>query len=258
MKVHSDFTTVLFDIMKRFKMEGAEVPVGHWQGIDLDLQKLPALISVEIFNYSFAYHVPYKLDLLRKQVKPNLPWADDHFLERVGREPLNPGEQYKNWPYYYKHENQEGVMRAGGKFTHSYMERFWPPGLLRGIRYNYGNLDNVVDLLLRQPFTRQAYFPIWFPEDTGVIHRGRVPCTLGYYFMKRKNLLHIFYPIRSCDFVRHFQDDVYLACRLLLWVLEELQSKDLDTWGNVFPGQLIMQMYSLHIWRGEVQKVLHE
>lgn len=256
MKVYSDFAKVLSDITKKFKAEGAEVQVGHWQGIVLDLQKLPALASYEVFNHSFAYRVRDDLDILREQIKPNLPWADDHFLERVGREPLNPGEQYKNWPYYYKHGKNE-VIRAGGVFTHTYMERFWPPKLM-GIHYSYGNLDDVVKLLLRQPFTRQAYFPIWFPEDTGVIHQGRVPCTLGYYFMRRANLLHMFYPIRSCDFVRHFQDDAYLACRLLLWVLRELQRRDIGTWENVSPGQLVMQIYSLHIWKGEVQKVLYE
>ena len=29
---------------------------------------------------------------------------------------------------------------------------------------------DVIDLLEREPFTRQAYLPIWFPEDTGAFH----------------------------------------------------------------------------------------
>jgi hypothetical protein len=68
------------------------------------------------------------------------------------------------------------------------MERYWPKYInwaqdeepqdaMFGIRYNYGDLNDVVDLLARSPATRQAVLPVWFPEDTGAVHGERVPCS---------------------------------------------------------------------------------
>lgn len=157
-------------------------------------------------------------------------------------------------------------------FTHTYQERFWPKFAgenergrggngMRGLRYAYGDLDDVVNLLLREPYTNQAYLPIFFPEDTGAVHGGRVPCTLGYHFMLRQNRLHMWYEIRSCDYVRHLRDDLYLACRLLLWVLLELTAReaqendDSHLWRDVEPGMLHFLAHSLHYHKGDARHV---
>ena len=240
---------------------GKEVEVGHWQGVDV--KGKPDMVTFELLNHSFTCAISPDIDELKRQIHPNLPWADDHFLERVGGVGLNPGVQYANWPYYRNKENDK-FRTEGGKFSHTYMERIWPNNVedrdvgydeslrfIQGIRYRYGDLDDVVNLLVREPLTRQAFLPIWFPEDTGSHHGGRVPCTLGYQFMCRDGELHIWYPIRACDFIRHFRDDIYLACRLLLWVLDELKQKDYDTWKDTRPGKLTMQIYSLHVFKAE-------
>lgn len=235
--------------------EGKHVHVGHWQGVDV--KNKPDMATYELLNHSFTCAVSPVVEELRKQIKPNLPWADDHFYERVGGEGLNPGEQYKNWPYYVNKAND--VHRTeGGKFTHTYMERIWPNSTeehnrqtMMGIRYRYGDLDDLLNLLLREPLTRQAFLPIWFPEDTGAHHGGRVPCTLGYHFLLRDDELHMWYFMRSCDFIRHFRDDIYLACRLLLWVVDELANADSETWGIVRPGKLTMHISSLHVFAAE-------
>lgn len=254
MKEFAHFSDILRDIHTRFKQEAKDVKVGHWQGQDLDLDKLPAFTSYELFNYSFSYYVPDGIERLKLQIKPNLPWADEHFEERVSRIPYNPPPSHVRWPFWQA--SSESTKEVdGAQFSHSYPERFWPPKGLKGIRYVYGNLDDVVSLLIRQPFTRQAYFPIFFPEDTGAIHGGRIPCTLGYHFMRREDELHIFYTIRSCDLFRHFQDDVYMACRLLIWVLNELKTRDPEQWGKVGTGNLIMHIFSLHIFKGESKKL---
>jgi len=221
---------------------GQVVRTSGWQGLKSASGQFD---TFEVMNWNLSAPIEPSLDLLRDMIKPNLPWADDHFLERVGGEPLNPGEQYKNWPFY-----TPGSFKEGGKFTHTYMERFWPQHI-SGIRYQYGDLNDVISLLLRDPLTRQAFFPIWFPEDTGAVHGGRVPCTLGYHFLLRNEKLHIFYPIRSCDLFRHFQDDLYLACRLLLWVLDRLHLTS-TSWDFVTPGDITMSIYSLHIFAREV------
>ena len=223
-----------------------EVRGTRWQSTDVS--KKPEMRMREVLNCSFRVSTGWieNLDKYREDIKPNLPWADDHFLERVSGEPLNPGEQWKNWPWAL---SADKFRTEGKKFSHSYMERYWPkfagysdenraeakkvekewPGALmpnHGIRYNYGDLNDVVSHLLADPLTRQAYLPVWFPEDTGVVHGERVPCSLGYHWIQRNGYLHATYYIRSCDFYRHFRDDLYLTVRLWLWLLDQLRERE--------------------------------
>jgi thymidylate synthase len=144
------------------------------------------------------------------------------------------------------------------------MERFWPkyanqelkrvvPRPHQGIRYSYGDLNDIISHLAKHPLSRQAYLPIWFPEDTGVHHGERVPCTLGYHFIQRDGYLHTIYYIRSCDVVRHFQDDIYLAVRLTIWLLEKLREVDPE-WKKVLPGFFTMHITSLHAFKNDMTK----
>lgn len=221
---------------------------------------------VEIFNRSFTLNLRGETDLgaYRQAIKPNLPWADRHFEEeRVSGEPINPGETWKIWPYAHSAARHLREGQNVPQYDHSYAERYWPkeaglygdlvqgydPGAVQayGIRFPIGDLSDLVTILLDDPLTRQAYLPIFFPEDTAAATMSkRVPCTLGYHFICRDNQLHIVYPMRSCDFVRHFRDDVYLTLRLLLWVLDQLQQQDPETWADVVPGTFRMHITSLH------------
>lgn len=236
-----------------------------WQGVDIS--KKPEMAMHEILNFSMC--VPMYSSLpedYHEDIKPNLPWADEHFdLERVGGEPLNPGETWKKWP---NAQSAEKFLDAKGQFNHSYAERFWPkwanvteggkligenmqfiPGRF-GIRGNYGDLADVVSLMAKDPLTRQAYVPIFFPEDTGDVNPGRKPCTLGYHFICRDDKLHVVYYIRSCDFIRHFRDDIYLTIRLALWMLDKLREID-QNWEKVTLGTLTMHITSLHCFRND-------
>lgn len=240
---------------------GEDVDAGRWQGYATEGK--PDLMTKEILDLSFRVEMPEWIDSLVQQISPNLPWADDHFEERVGGTPMNPDPSYKDWPWW---QGQESSKQAGEQFTHTYSERFWPryanyldgkefrerqtQGRV-GIRYRYGDLSDVIDLLVREPFGRQAYLPIFFPEDTGAVHRGRIPCTLGYHFMRRGNQLHMWYHIRSCDAVRHFRDDLYLAARLLMWVRDVCQYRDKLNWLDVRPGVLHFTAYSFHVHYGD-------
>jgi hypothetical protein len=79
---------------------GKNVDVGEWQSLKGE-EAGPRAKTIEILNCSFSYHIPSQtVENLQKEVEPNLPWAEDHFQERVSGEPLNPGEEYKNWPWY--------------------------------------------------------------------------------------------------------------------------------------------------------------
>jgi hypothetical protein len=244
---------------------GTKVPVEKWHGVSTENR--PDLVSIELQNVSWVAPMAIYTDnigQLALDCEPNLPWADEHFLERVSGIPMNPGEEYKNWPWYREGSDWDLSFREHGIFTHTYMERMWPkkagvkgPEMgrpqfaeSRGIRWKMGDLLDVVHLLLREPYTRQAFVPIWFPEDTGVVHEGRVPCTIGYQLMLRRELLHMWYIIRSCDVVRYMRDDVYMAIRLADWFLWHLQSKS-ERWQGVMLGDFTFHCFSLHMFEGD-------
>lgn len=298
---------------------GKEVNTGHWQA----LKNVPHTKTIELTNVQVSFeNMPSTVEGLQLYFEPNLPWSEDHFQERVSGEPLNPGKEYRNWPWYaggveghrkfkcpecgteFRGRQDIGYpcLACGAelpafdtqeaKFSHTYMERFWPKwagtleeyyfrrkgssiegrgprgyhdGILQGIRYRYGDLNDLIDLLAREPYTRQAYLPMWFPEDTGAHHRERVPCSLGYHFMLREGKLNIFYPMRSCDFLRYMRDDCYLAARLGLWIIAQVQEATMgDISGPPEPfdhatlGHLNFFASSLHIFEGDLPKMRRE
>lgn len=260
-------------IKKDFKEQSKLVPAHIWQGVDVSSK--PEMATHELEDYYFSYELGTEdFAYHRQQIGPNLPWADRHFtLDRMSRQPLNPGHTWQEWPYALKADGFREDFGKGGElqFNHSYAERYWPKlagktanGVLsipptatqlRGIRYTYGDLSDVVKLLVKNPLTRNAYLPVWFPEDTGVVHGGRTPCSIGYLFRMRDERLSVFYDIRSCDFVRHFQDDVYLTIRLLHAVLEECRMAD-PKWEKVKMGTFTMHIGSFHIFANDWQKVM--
>lgn len=259
--IHPDFTSAINSVQLHLRQSGNHLETESWQGI----KKPPEFF--EALNVSFAAMIP-PIATIALQIKPNLPWADDHFLERIGGRPLNPGEQYKNWPPYKNNPSNDKFRTTGeGQFSHTYMERFWPKDAgindgnsieekifktNRGIRYEYGDLNTMIEVMKAEPFTRQAYLPIWFPEDGEAALAGaRVPCTLGYHFIRRGDSLHVSYYIRSCDFIRHFRDDIYLCCKLAYHILKILKANDYTKWLNVTPGIFTMHISSLHIFSKE-------
>lgn len=252
----------------QFEMNAQKVHTARWQGVDVS--KKPDMATRELLNISMSVSLPdiEVLDYYREDIKPNLPWADDHFEERVSGLPLNPGRTWRSWPWALSADKfrMSEETRDDPQFNHTYMERYWPKfagdaleqfsseGVrlpLQGIRWEYGDLNDLIDLIASEPDTRQAYIPIFFPEDTGKGDGGRKPCTLGYQFIVRDHRLHIYYPMRSCDFVRHLQDDIYLTVRLLLWVLNRCRSRDGKTWSHITPGTFTMHCTSLHMFEND-------
>ena len=230
-----------------------EVHTEKWQG--KEIKHDPRYTMIETLNLSFSCQMSPKLEVIGEQIQPNFAWADEHFEERVGGLPLNPPPSHERWPYAQKNNAEFGGLE---KFSHTYPERIWPKfasdipnSKMSGIRYDYGDFDDVINLMGREPFTRQAFLPIWFPEDTGSVTGERVPCTIGYHFIRRGDWVHVVYYIRSCDFFRHFRDDIYLCARKLFWLIEKLKEKDPENWNGVKPGMLTMHITSLHAWASE-------
>lgn len=248
------------DVLRMVVDRGVTLPPGNWQSQDVSAND--DMSPVEVVGHTMRWNVMAGVDWAQQAFGPNLPWAEDHFLERVGGEPLNPPPSEQWWPFARRGNAEHKQDRI---FSHTYPERIWPKYAgtrsyvsrvtadpMQGIRYQYGDLDDVVKMLVDDPFTRQAYLPLWFPEDTGAIEGQRVPCTLGYHFMFRpdgdKMRGLITYYMRSCDVLRHLKDDAYMAARLLQWVVGKLRENGIDA----TPGVLLMHVSSLHIFKGDL------
>lgn len=255
-------------VVSTFHRYAALVHTERWQGVDISAK--PDMATWELLDYSVRAQLEGQEDLehYRSVIRPSIPWADDHFDERVSGKPLNPGEQWKKWPWAQSAKN----FLDDSIFSHTYMERYWPryankPLIApipeqeehQGIRHRYGDLLDLVQLLYNEPYTRQAYFPVWFPEDTGAHNATRKPCTLGYWFVIRDGKLNVTYYIRSCDLMRHFRDDIYLTIRLMLWLLDQCRLKALvngslvvnEFWQPLKPGAFTMHIGSLHCFRND-------
>lgn len=257
----------MFTQMQDDLIETKSVDVGEWQSIH------KPMLMHELRNVSMSMPLPESAKELADITGAHLPWAEDHFKERVGGEPLNPSPSEAWWPFAQKKANStNGEHKSEGEaFSHTYPERMWPKwanggqlddtagvGPHEGIRFEYGDLDDVVDQLVRSPMTRQAYLPIWFPEDTGAAHLKRVPCTLGYHFAIRDGKLDITYYMRSTDLLRHFQDDIYLAGRLAQWVVQQINLKnqaDSITALRYKVGELIFHTANLHIFEADLPMI---
>jgi thymidylate synthase len=227
-------------------IEGKKVKPLKWQSTT------PLDAMYEVTHQYLTMDMPeLEVDLLT-QTNADMPWAEDHFQERVKGEPLNPGNQYKNWPYYRKEEDDKRFRGGESKdkpFSHSYMERYWPPRDKKGIRYNYGDLNHLIERIDNDPLTRQAYFSVWHPEDQ--VDGERVPCSLGYHFLIREGKMDLTYHIRSCDIRRHFKNDIYMTIRLAQWVAERLDEP-------VRLGNMYMLIGSLHCWFNEKEMLLKD
>ena len=274
-----------FDTVYRELCESIQdAPLVHskrWQGVAI--ANNPLMACKEMTHVSFQVDLPTEaLQHYRDDTGAEFPWSDDHFEERVSGYPMNPGTQWGNWSQAkLSRSGVEGFLDSRGKFNHNYMERYWPrfagqveaptkdaqdwrrrfsaqnrgspPKANRGIMYSYGQLIDVADQLADDPYTRQAYFPIWFPEDTGGGDK-RAPCTIGYHFLMREERFDINYHIRSCDLYKHFRNDLYLTIRLHLWMLEKVRSRNPD-WAAVRPGKFLMQIGSMHLFRPDWDKL---
>ena len=261
------------------KTQSHEVAPHTWQGMPATS---PDMVSHELMNVAISIDLDGQegLDHWRKDTQPNLPWADDHFEERVCGAPINPGREWQNWPWG---KNAANFLDEQGMFNHNYMERYWPKeagNIIRptqdagdywavtrelsqlpswsmryGIRNEYGDLHDLVASLAGDPETRQAWFPVFHPEDVGYVVGGRKPCSLGYQFIRREDKLNVYYPLRSCDLVRHWADDCYLTIRLLLWVLEGCKTINPDAWRYVTVGNFMMHCTSLHVFANDMRSL---
>lgn len=158
-------------------------------------------------------------------------WAQAEFMERISAVYRNPGEAWRIRPDMWEEFLVEG------KFDYAYNDRL-------NVLFN---LSVISDHLKVNPDSRQAWLPIFFPEDVQFLGgKRRIPCSLGYYFMVRDHKVNLTYVQRSADAVAHFGNDVWLAWQMMGYMARSLE---LET------GMLTHHIFSLHSYQRDWKRL---
>lgn len=252
MRLFMNFAEATNEIRRDLKEMGHRVHPKSYQ--NKDISNDPNFATQELTNY--VYMVINPMSTL-EQLNITKPWADEEAKERFSGKRLNPGEAYKTrddiWNEFLVH----------GKFDYSYPQRLNPVGLINTEKLGdkpeeieVGMVDSiqlVADELAQNPDSRQCFIPLFDAMDLNNLGgKKRVPCTLGYQIQIRENMLHITYLQRSSDFATHFQNDVYLAIRLLEEIANRIEKQN----GTRYQlGSFTHWIGSLHIYAKDVKNV---
>jgi len=223
MRIYRNFREAHSEIERDLAEMGIRVHPHTYQ--DKYIADDPRFETLELQDYIYTVTNPHTTDL-----KPVQPWAMEEFKERMSFEGINPGKAWK-----LREEVWEEFLHQG-KFAYTYSERM------------YFQLTKLTAEARDNPDSRQLYLSIWDP-DTDITRLGgaaRVPCSLGYLFQIRNDKVDIKYFMRSCDWVTHFQNDVYLAHRLQIWFATKV---------GKLPGKFTHYIGSLHVFQKDVKGV---
>lgn len=224
MRIFSNFKEAINEIQRDLSEMGTEIQPQTMQ--DKYVGDNPLFLTKELQNYCYTVTSP---STSLGGLQPTQPWADAEFIERICGLPLNPGDAYVLRPDVWNEYLHEG------KFAYTYPERM------------AGKLDKVISELRKNPESRQLYVNIWEGNDLSNLGGiSRVPCSLGYLFQKRDGRLNVTYLMRSCDFITHFQNDIYLAVRLMDFIAKQT---------NLEPGMFTHFIGSLHVYSKDVKGV---
>ena len=179
----------------------------------------------EITNYEYCLTNLFKVEFLFLADPRAQVWADAEFSERVSPRLVNPGTAWK-----LREQVWSEFLNEKGEFDYTYNERM------------RSQLPVIIEELKRNPDTRQAIIQIFdYHKDLdGLGGNKRVPCSLNYQFLFRKDRLNIIYNQRSADVITHFGNDIYLAWKLMEYVADKTGYKR---------GYLFHNIGSLHSYK---------
>lgn len=160
---------------------------------------------------------------------PTQPWASTELHDRLWTT-ANPGRAYK-----HRMEVWEEFLEADGKFSYSYPERIGD------------QVNDVITELTKHPNSRQLWVSIWDPHlDPKRFGVRRVPCSLGYHYLYRQGKLDLTYMMRSCDFITHWNNDVWLARKI---------QEHVAATAGMDAGNFTQVVMSLHVYAKDVKDV---
>lgn len=223
MRIYKNFTEALGEIKRDLAEMGILVHTQTMQ--DKIIANDPEFETLEIQNYLYTV-----TDTNLDHLSPSQPWADMEFVERVSGVKFNPGVAWLE-----RKEIWDEFLEEDGKFSYTYPERMAE------------QIHGIIEELKVHPDSRQLFLSIWNPSiDIDRLGHRRVPCSLGYHFQKREGRLNITYLQRSADFITHFQNDLYLAVKLLKHIAQEAECE---------AGMFTHWVGSLHMYRKDAKGV---
>ena len=243
MRIYRSFVEALSEIKRDLAELGTRVKPARWQG--KDVSGVENYETLEYPRYIYTVTCPNLSHL-----EPTQPWASMELNERFSPgQAHNPAEAWK-----LREDVWQPLLKEDGKFHYTYAER---------LKINRGCdnwEDQILDLVVRaqqEPLSRQLYLSIWDRRlDQNPTVDDRVPCSLGYHFMIRDGKLDMTYMMRSCDFVVHFQNDVWLALQTQLVFLDRLNAlRTLRDEAPISLGHFIHFIISLHIHKKDAEGV---
>ena len=220
--------------------------------------KVGSFPTMELINYGYTVTQPDQSHL-----NPVQPWSDAEWRDRVqaimgrpsplGTSWMKRADEHMDWGQFVEFDGKpmpSGVSLEDMRGSCNPLVRDDPMRLA----YSYGErfalndqVMRVIRELRRNPQSRQLYVAMWDPQqDSERLGKRRVPCSIGWQFMMRNGKLHITYTMRSCDFVTHWQNDVWLSLQLLDFVC-------LKTGHN--SGQFSQFINSFHVYESDVADV---
>ena len=222
MRLYNNFSQAKSEIARDLKELGVKVSTKTYQ--NLDTKGDENLDTYELTNYH--YRITNVLTILPKDQR----WCNLEFAERVDVHSENPGDAWKlREEYWTKFLNEDG------RLDYTYSERM------------AHKINLIVRTLNMDPNSRRAILNIWYPLDINRAYQNvRIPCSLYYHFRIVNDKLNISYVMRSCDFVEHWANDLYLATALQTMVANQLRRKI---------GTLDHFIHSLHVYQKDVAEV---
>lgn len=221
MRFYSSFVEANNEIRRDLAELGVAVHPQTMQ--DKQIANDPDYLTRELNNYDYTVLEPRLGDL-----SPSQPWADAEFEERINFVDPERGEAWKLRPEVWQEFHDRG-------FSYSYGERY------------ASSLEAIIGELREHPESRQLFLSVWDPViDAGKLGKLRVPCSLGYWFVKRDGQLHMTYMQRSADFATHFVNDQYLSHKLQRYVADQV---------GIPTGRFTHWIGSLHVYQKDVAGV---
>ena len=181
-------------------------------------------------------------NIIDRDGERGLNFLKQEWREWVAEEYKNPGEAWMEYP-----ERWRSALNVFGEMDYSYNERI----------NDRGQIKAVIRSLINHPDTRQAYISIYNPViDSQAINSGRmVPCILGYQFTQVDKDLNMTVMARSIDANNCLMNDIWLADKLLDYVVEEINRKvKYKADRKVNAGSITFMISNLHSYPDIVRK----
>ena len=251
MRIFKTFDEARNEIKRDLKEMGLRVEGRYKQ------DKLGSFPTMELINYGYTVLEPHLDDL-----NPVHGWSCAEWNEReagIFGNPQNPGYAWKfrrdlqmDWAEYLEYNGEPLRPGVTLELAQQALPQFKDDQY--GFAYTYSQrfatgdqVFKVIRELRRNPESRQLYISLWhLVEDPDRLGKRRVPCSLGWHFMMREGKLHMTYTMRSCDFVTHWDNDVWLALRLQTFVADR---------GGFPIGHFCHFINSFHVYEKDVKDV---